>query len=481
MTTVETLNWIDGNPVKGTPFDVINPAATSEVVGTAHAASTADVDTAVKAAVAAAGPWAATPVAERLSLVLDGMRRAVADPDLPALLTREQGKSIMESNIEIGHAVAMVEQFGSVAEATLAEETLPDEFGTRIRRFIPVGPVAAITPWNWPVVLSVVKLAPALLAGNPVVLKPPPNTPLTVTSIVASLAESLPPGVVNVLNGGAEVGAALASHPGIRKVAFTGSTPNGRRVFESAAGTIKNLTLELGGNDPAVLLDDVVLDERNLALLLGGTFVTSGQVCWAVKRVYVPRSRHDEIVGALTAAINTFVVGNGLEPEVRMGPLNNKMQLDIINDLEAGAQEAGAQVSRLGSYADGVDPEAGYFHLPTLITGVSQDAAVVQQEQFGPLLPVVAYDDEEQALSWANDTEYGLSASVWSADEARAVEFARRIEAGTVFVNAHGGPALDFTTGSGGVKQSGIGREMGREGLLEYVESQLVTSRVVLP
>jgi aldehyde dehydrogenase len=480
MPETEVLNWIGGAPAKGEPFDVVDPARPSEVVGVAHAASAADVEAAVAAAVAAAGSWAATPLADRLRLVHEGMLQAVKDPGLPTLLTREQGKTLVESNIEVSHAATMVEQFGEVAESALAEEVLPDEHGTRVRRFIPVGPVAAITPWNWPIVLSVVKLAPALIAGNPVVLKPPPNTPLTVTTVMNALAEALPPGVLNVLNGGADAGVALTSHPGIRKIAFTGSTANGRRVFQSAAATVKNLTLELGGNDPAVLLEDVDLSERNLGLLLGASFVTSGQVCWAVKRIYVPRSRHDEVVASLEAAIDGFAVGSGLDPSVRMGPLNNPMQLGVVNELEERSRAEGADVRRLGRYAAGIDPDVGYFHLPTLITGVGHQAAIVQQEQFGPLLPVVAYDSEDEAVAWANDTEYGLSASVWSADEERAFGVARRIEAGTVFVNAHGGPALDFTTGGGGVKQSGIGREMGRQGLLEYVEPQLLTSRVVL-
>ncbi len=481
MQTTEVLNWIAGAPAKGEPFDVMNPARTEELVGVAHGATHEDVARAVEAAAYAGAQWARMPLPERLRLVSEGIVRAVSDPDLPALLTREQGKSIHETRREVNHAVHMVREFGEITEQTLADEVLLDPNGKRIRRFIPVGPVAAITPWNWPVVLSVVKLAPALIAGNTAVLKPPPSTPLTVSVIMSALASSLPAGVLNVVNGGAEVGVALTSHEAIRKIAFTGSTANGRKVYESAAATIKNLTLELGGNDPALLLDDVVLDDRTLDLLLGAAFVTSGQVCWAIKRVYVPRSRHDELVTALTERINTFVVGDGLDPTVKMGPLNNQMQLDVITALEAEAVRAGAQVDQLGSYAEGLAPEEGYFHLPTLITDVSHDAAIVRTEQFGPLLPIVAYENEDEAVAWANNTEYGLSASVWSGDPERAFAVASRIEAASVFINSHAGPALDFSTGGGGVKQSGIGREMGRQGLLEYVEPQLLTSTVNLP
>ncbi|WP_433365587.1 aldehyde dehydrogenase family protein [Streptosporangium sp. CA-115845] len=479
----EVLNLVAGVPTEGEPFDVMNPAAYDEVVGIGHAAGVKDVDAAVNAASAVGAEWARTPLEERVAAVLKGISLATStgDPDeLPTLLTREQGKRLQESRIEISHATEIVKQFASLAEGALAEEVLRDELGTRVRRHRPVGPVAAITPWNWPLVLSLVKIAPALMTGNPVILKPPPNTPLTVTRVMSALARELPPGVLSVLNGGANIGAELAGHPLIRKVAFTGSTPNGRKVYASAATTVKNLTLELGGNDPAILLDDAELDERSLSLLLGAAFITTGQVCWAIKRLYVPRSRYAEVVSALTSALSDFVVGNGLDPMVRLGPLNNRNQLQIVRRLADGARSGGANVHMLGSYAPGLDPERGYYHLPTLVTDVDHTAAIVSEEQFGPILPIVPYDNEEQVVAMANDTEYGLSASVWSADPDRAFGVARQLETGTVFVNAHGGPALDFTTGAGGVKQSGIGRELGVVGLLQYTEAQSLTNRVRL-
>lgn len=477
----EVPNLIAGVAAQGSPFDVTNPAHTDRIVGVAHAASAEDVERAIQAASSVAPAWARTPLTERIAAVRKGVAAGIGtdEPDeLPTLLTSEQGKTVRESRIEVSHAGQIVEQFAQLSEQAFAEEVLPDEFGTRIRRSRPVGTVAAITPWNWPLVLSLVKVAPALIAGNPVILKPPPNTPLTVTRVMSALAAELPPGALSVLNGGADIGASLTSHPAVRKVAFTGSTPNGRAVYQSAAASVKNLTLELGGNDPAILLEDVELDERRLRLLLGAAFITSGQVCWAIKRLYVPRSRYDEVVSALTAAISEFVVGDGLDSTVTMGPLNNAGQLDIVGALADGARASGAHVHTLGSYAEGLDPERGHFQLPTLITSVGHDAEVVREEQFGPLLPVVSYGSVEDAVAMANDTEYGLSASVWSAEVSRAFDVAEQLEAGTVFINAHGGPALDFTTGAGGVKQSGIGRELGVAGLRAFTEPQLLTSRV---
>lgn len=479
--TTRVMNVVDGKLVGGEPFDVVNPAHFETVVGTAYAATAADVDDAVRAAVAVARAWAGIGLSTRINVLTKAMKRVTAlspADNLAPLLTSEQGKILLESTTEVSHVAAFVQLFSAAAEQALADEVLEDERGKRIKRFAPIGPVAAITPWNWPVALSMIKVVSALLTGNPVLLKPAPNTPLTVSAVLAAMAEELPPGVVSVLNGGAEVGAALTQHPGIRKVSFTGSVPNGRKVYESVAATIKGICLELGGNDAAVLLDDVVLDEDNLGRLLAASFVTSGQVCWAVKRVYAPRSRYREVVDTFAGAIDRFVVGDGLRSEVNMGPVNNATQLGIVSRLREESEAAGATVRELGRYAEGTDPDKGYFHLPTLVSEIENAAPLVQEEQFGPVLPLVSYDDEAQAIAWANGTEFGLCASVWSSDTDRAFEAAGKLDGGQVYVNCHGGPALDFTVGAGGIKQSGLGREMGIEGLREYLELKLITSRV---
>jgi len=477
--SAEALNIVAGKPRGGEPFDVVDPADFATVVGVGHCADQAAVSEALDVAVSAAPAWGALSLDERTAMVHEAVAAALGGEragELAALLTREQGKLLGESGLEISTATMLTGVLGGLAQQALAREELSDEFGRRIRGYLPIGPVAAITPWNWPVVLAMIKVLSALLTGNPVILKPPPTAPLTITAIVSDLAAVLPAGVVGVLNGGAEVGAALTASPAIRKVAFTGSSPNGRKVYAAAAAHIKNLTLELGGNDAAVLLDDVDLDAA-LPRLLGAAFVTSGQVCWAVKRVYVPASRYREVTEAVSAAADAFVIGSGLRPEVTMGPLNNMAQVDIVASLVARARDGGAEIRELGSYASGTDPSGGYFHRPVVVANVGNDAAIVQEEQFGPALPLIAYDDEEQAVAWANGTEFGLSASVWSSDTDRAFRTAERLVAGQVFVNAHGGSALDFTVGNGGVKQSGIGRELGVEGLRDYLEARVITSR----
>jgi aldehyde dehydrogenase len=271
--------------------------------------------------------------------------------------------------------------------------------------------------------LSLGKVVPALLAGNPVVLKPAPNTPLTVTAIVAALAERLPPGVLGVVHGGAEVGTRLVGHADIRKVVFTGSTANGARVY--AAATIKNVTLELGGNKAAIVLDDVELTEPLLRTMLASTFVTSGQVCWAIKRVYVPRSRASEFIESFSQIVDTLVLGHGLDPAATIGPVNNGGQLGIVRDLVESARAGGATIRTLGRRTG--DTDAGHFHPPTIVSDVSDSCPLVWSEQFGPALPIVGYDGVDNAVRAANGTPYGLCASVRGSDEQRAFEVARRL------------------------------------------------------
>ena len=482
--SVEVHNVVAGKSRGGEPFDVVDPADFATVVGVAHSADAATVSEALEAAASAARAWGRLPLEKRTDMVSEAVGAALGGAlggekvqGLATLLTREQGKVVAESTAEMSHSAALADLLGALAQQALAHDVLQDELGRRIRGYMPIGPVAAITPWNWPVVLAMIKVISALLTGNPVILKPPPTSPLTITRIIADMAAVLPTGVVAALNGGPDVGAALTASPVIRKVAFTGSSPNGRKVYAASAVNLKSLTLELGGNDAAVLLDDVDLDAA-LPRLLSASFVTAGQVCWAVKRVYVPASRYRETTEAICRAVDEFVLGSGLDPEVTLGPLNNRAQLDIVASLVRRAREEGAEVTELGRFAAAADPDGGFFHRPTVVTNVGNDAAIVQEEQFGPVLPLIAYEDEAEAVQWANGTEYGLSASVWSSDTERAFNVADLLEAGQVFVNCHGGPALDFTVGNGGIKQSGIGRELGVEGLREYLEAKLITSRV---
>lgn len=480
-TTVrEVHSIVGGRRIPGARYEIRDPGRRSRVVGTAHAADQGTVEDAVAAADAAAPGWAEASLDDRiavLSLARDRMLAAAADAGWPELLTSEQGKVVAESGFEVGRAPALIDLFGALVRAAVEPDVLTDERGRREVSYRPVGPVAAVTPWNWPVSLSLGKVIPALLTGNPVILKPAPNTPLTVTEIVGILADALPPGLVGLLNGGGDVGAALVAHPGVRKVVFTGSTANGSRVYAAAAGTVKNLTLELGGNDAAVVLDDVALSDATLSSMLGSTFVTSGQVCWAIKRIYVHRSRLAEFADAFRGAADRFAVGHGLDPDATQGPLNNAMQLEIVQRMVADAEARGATVSRLGTRLSGTDD--GYYHQPTVVTDIADDADLVVQEQFGPVVPILPFDDVDDAVRRANATPYGLCASVWSADSDRGFAVARRLRAGQVYVNAHAGAALDYSQAFGGVGHSGLGREFGIEGVRQYTEPTLVSDRLL--
>lgn len=495
-TTHHSLKWQAGdssaaahNYVGGQRLDslqthiIVNPANWSDTVGTVHLAEASTVDQAVEASARAFADWSATPVERRIEAVgaaIAAIAAKGAPDELGTLLTREQGKPLFEGRNEAGFPTTLFGMFSALAEKTLAMEELVDEKGRRLRGYVPVGPTVVITPWNWPVALSLVKVIPALLAGNTVTLKPASNTPLTISAMIEAMAEQLPPGVLNILHGGGELGGTLVAHPKVRKVIFVGSTETGRKIYAASASTIKRMTLELGGNDAAVLLDDVELNERNINLLLRAAFVTTGQVCWAVKRIYAPASRYGEVVEALTAAANGLIVGDGLDPSVSMGPLNNQNQYDLVGDFIAEARALGGTLTECGSVAGGTDWDNGYFRRPMIASNVPDSARLVAQEQFGPVLPIQSYDTVSEALARANGTEYGLCASVWGADEDRAFQVATGLEAGQVFVNCHAGPAIDFDSPFGGIKQSGYGRELGPEALYEFMTNRLYTNRLLI-
>jgi aldehyde dehydrogenase len=476
----EAGSLVAGRMVGGEPYEIRDPGARGTVVGTAYAAGGQTVADAVDAAVRAAPGWAATPLPERIAALTaarDRMSALAEQAGWAELLTSEQGKVVEESRFETGRAPALVDLFAELARAALEPDVLVDERGRREVMHEPVGPVAAITPWNWPVSLSLGKVVPALLAGNPVILKPAPNTPLTVTEIMSALAAELPEGALGVLQGGGEVGAALVGHPDIRKVVFTGSTANGARVYAAAADGIKNVTLELGGNDAALVLQDADLSEQAVASMVRSTFVTSGQVCWAIKRIYVHRSRLAEFTESFRAAVDRLDVGHGLDPQATMGPLNNEAQLAHVRGLVQQAEQDGATVTPLGARTAGTDNGAGNFHQPTVVSDIGDGASLVAEEQFGPVVPVLSFDDETDAVRRANATPYGLCASVWSSDREYAFSVARGLAAGQVYVNVHASAALDYTQGFGGVRQSGVGREFGVQGVRQYTEQRMISER----
>ena len=329
--------------------------------------------------------------------------------------------------------------------------------------------VGAITPWNYPILIAVTKLAPALLAGNTVVLKPSPFTPLTTLALGALLREVLPPGVLNVVSGGDELGRSISEHPAVKKISFTGSVATGKKVLASAAADLKRVTLELGGNDPAIVLDDV--DPQRIAKpLFWGAFTNSGQVCTAIKRVYV----HERIFSAVVQAVGDLArsvrVGPGLEPGVELGPINNAPQHRRVAELVEGAKSRGATVQAGGGPRSG----AGYFFEPTIVTDVTDDMGLVAEEQFGPALPFLPFSQLDDALERANATHFGLSASVWTSDAARGAEIARELDCGTAWVNQH--IALTHLAPFGGSKWSGIGYENGQWGLDDFCQLQVINS-----
>jgi aldehyde dehydrogenase len=392
---------------------------------------------------------------------------------MPEILTREQGKILGEARLEVGSTVPHAQHYqGLAAQLEQPDQRQSGESGYVDVYRTPVGVVGLITPFNWPYALTLTKLAPALIAGNSVIVKPAPSTPLAVIAAVRAFAERLPAGVVSILTGANDVPQALVTHPGVRMINFTGSTATGRVVAAAAAGTIKNVALELGGNDAAVVLDDTEITPESCQKIVGAAFLTSGQVCFALKRLYVPQAKLAEVTAGIAEVLDWAVVGPGLDPATTMAPLHSKAQRDIVRGMVADARERGAEVRECGTIS--VDPDSGWFLRPSVVWNVPDDAPLVAEEQFGPALPVLGYDTEDEVVARANGTEYGLTSSVWSADEERAKAVARRLQAGSTAINNHGALGLGINAPFGGVKQSGIGRELSREGLFAFTEEHAI-------
>jgi len=464
---------IGGRDVLGArTIEIRNPARRSELVGVVDDGSGEQVAAAVTAASGAAG-WGDTTPAERAAALRRAADAVDADADaLAELVARENGSAKAIVRWEAAGAAAAFRDVASRLDAGLrpvVHDASPQGRFVRIERR-PFGVVACIVPWNAPLILTANKIAPALGAGNTVVLKPSPASPLGASRLARIVAAELPPGVLNVVNGGEEVGAALVEHPRIRKVSFTGGGATARHIMRQAAGTLTPVHFELGGNDPAIVLDDADLDSAAERIAVSA-FRRAGQVCFAVKRVYVPRARRSEFLERLIEHVDAIVVGDPLDARTTMGPVNNAQQFDRVRELVHRSAEAGRDVRELGVRLDPEGWEDGFFLPPVLVLDAEQSDELVREEQFGPVLPVIAYDDEAQAIEWANDTEYGLCSSVWSESEDRALRVAGRIEAGMTIVNNHlftpvGTREIPF----GGWKQSGIGWESSVHGLEEYLQ-----------
>ena len=456
---------IGGQLVAGdATMDVINPA-TEQRVAVCSRASKAQLDQAVAAAKAAFPAWAATSIDERRKALL-AMADAIqgAAPELARLLTQEQGKPLQAAMGEVFGAAAFFRYFASL---DLPAKQIQDDATGRVEiRRKPLGVIGAIVPWNFPLILMAFKVPAALLAGNTIVLKPAATTPLSTLKIAELVKDLAPPGVLNVIADANDLGAAITGHPDIRKISFTGSTETGKRVMAGAADALKRVTLELGGNDAAIVLDDVDPVET-APKIFAAAFQNSGQVCIAAKRVYIHESIYDAMCDELARLADAAVVGDGLEQGTEFGPLQNKAQFDkVLGYIEAGRRDG--KVIAGGERAG----DTGYFIRPTIVRDITDGSKLVDEEQFGPVLPLIKFSDAADAVARANASDYGLGGSIWAKDAERAWGLAAGMESGTVWINKHADlqPHLPF----GGAKLSGVGSELGEEGLKEFTQVQVL-------
>jgi aldehyde dehydrogenase len=472
-----------GGSIKERPTQTIHdPADPDRVVGLLALGTEADVDDAVAAALDALPAWSSLSPQERarmLSRAAAAMREAIHSESLVDLLIREHGKVRWEAEVDTLGAPTVLEYYASLADE-FANETCRDvAIGEVVLRRRAIGVAGVIVPWNYPVYLAFLMLAPALLAGNPVVVKPSELAPLTLSRILEILAAQLPPGVVSIVQGpGRPVGEAIASHPDVRALYFTGSTATGKAIALAGLGNFKRLGLELGGNDPAILLPRTTLDESMVDEIALGAFTCSGQVCYSIKRIYVHEDQAHELYTKLSERLDRMQLGRGDDSRSDIGPVSNKSQYDKVLDLISVSKDSGATVSEHGNLDAELLERGGYFIRPTLVRHVPNDARIVQEEQFGPVLPIVTYSTIDEAVTYANKSEFGLAASIWSHDTAAATDVARRLEAGSVFINAHRLGASPLDIPFGGVKQSGIGRRHGFIALEESSELQSVVTVV---
>lgn len=470
-------NTVNGQAVTSPDtFESFNPA-TGEAIGRVPSSSREQVAQAVAAARQAQPAWAARPDAERRALLMKVAEKLQANSELLATwVTREQGKplggvgpdQVPGARFELAGCVAWTQVPASLElpqEVAFEDDTRRDEVHRK-----PYGVVAAIAPWNWPLLIAIWQIIPSLRMGNTVVIKPSEYTSIGTLEMVRLIAEELPPGVLNTVSGRGEVGAWLVEHPGIDKIMFTGSGATGARIAAEAARNLTPTTMELGGNDAAIVLPDA--DPKAIAMgLFWGAFINMGQTCACAKRLYLPDNLHDAVVAELKALAEAMPMGDGMQPGTVMGPIQNRMQFDKVSRLVDEARAGGATIVCGGQPRGG----AGYFYPLTIVTGIADGASLVDQEQFGPVLPVIRYRTVDEAIASANRVDVGLGASVWSSDMEQARAVAQRLEAGTVWINQHGTihPMVPF----GGVKGSGWGVEFGVDGLKAVSRTTVLSIR----
>jgi len=496
-----TLLYVNGRELETKDWlEVKDPAAPQQTVGFAPLASEAQAREAVTAAYTAWADWSRLAPVARASALKRALGALSTEFDQRVeLLVRENGKVRGEAEVELGVfswrcelACELAEQLDAVtelpalkarpqpsltedgSEAPKMKRYVAPPFRSQVSR-MPVGVTTIIVPYNWPIAIAAASLPYALVAGNTVIVKPPPTAPLCLLRTLHLLAARLPPGVLNVVSGSNEAVAPLIRNEQVSRVVFTGSTGGGVAIMKMAAETMTRTTLELGGNDPALVLEDAMLDDAAIHRLVTASFLTSGQVCMGVKRIYVHRSRYDEVVSKMSEVLARYVVGHGLDPATTMGPLNNAKQRDIVLALRDDAAQRGYEVRELGTVSDSAGRGGGYFLNPALVLNPDFDTRIVLEEQFGPALPICAYDDLPSLVARLNAEWAGLCSSVWTSDPERAASVARELRTGTTWVNNANAVAQDDRAPFGGFRMSGVGRELGIEGLYDFTELHTVT------
>ncbi len=464
---------IDGQLVEtNLRFNVVNPA-TEEVVGNVPVGNASNVDDAVAAAAKAFPAWsslsdeARSETLNELACLLESNMQ-----ELMELVTLETGKPLtglggVGSAMEIGGAIAWTR---TTAALSLPVDIIQDDETARVEvHRKPLGVVGSITPWNWPLMIAIWHVMPAIRTGNTVIVKPSELAPLATARFVELANQILPKGVLNLVTGpaGSDVGPSIVRHPGVSKVVFTGSTATGKAIMEAASSNLKRLTLELGGNDAGIILPGTDI-QKIAPQIFAAAFHNNGQTCACLKRIYVHEDDHDLLCDALKAMAERVIVGDGMNPQTQLGPVQNAMQLAKIESIVAEARERGGRFLCGGRRKDG----PGYFYEPTIVTDLNDGARLIVEEPFGPVVPLVKYKDINQAIEMANNSESGLGGSIWADDASEAVKYASRLECGTVWVNEHG--AIQPNAPFGGIKQSGFGVEFGTYGLEEYTSIQTV-------
>lgn len=478
LSDVRTELFIDGALRSTTEqLSVMDPAR-GTLVGHCASATSDDVKDAVASAKRAFGSWSVLSATERAALLNGSTVRTDQEAAEDAeILSRENGKVLAECVRDTSMLDRRMKHVLQLAEDVEASKLLSAEgdipTNTEVE-YQPLGVVTIIVPFNWPVGILSTALSYALLAGNTVIVKPPPSAPLAVTRVTTRMAAKLPAGVLNVVTGRDDVMGPLVSNVDVAKVCFTGSVAGGKKIMALAAENLTRVTLELGGNDAAIVLDDALLDEVSVTRLFTSMYASSGQICMNAKRIYVHQSRLDELVEKLSERLSRVVLGAGLNPATTMGPVHTKRQKEFVETLISDARAAGARVLEFGEIPSEPDLKNGYFVRPTLVVTTDPSLRVVTEEPFGPVVPIIPFEEEEQAIRYANDSWAGLGGSVWSANEERAERLAHRLVCGYVWINDHGAPRLDFRAPFGGMKQSGMGREQGIEGLRAFQDTRAI-------